>query len=120
MRADNQQSERAKKLLGNLSVADARHIVSCEGGEQTALGFAVHFASIVAVAATTAWASSAGYATVWHLALPMVAQYSALLVSLPLIYPFLRHPDLRKDTISAIRLWAILAVVAAAVTGGRA
>jgi hypothetical protein len=109
-----------RKLLGNLSVADARHIVACEGGEQSALGFAVHFASIVGVAATTAWAISAGYATVWHLALPMVSGYFALLVALPVIYPFLRHPDLRKDTISAVRLWGILAIVVVIVPGVRA
>ena len=120
--AENEQpSEHSpQKLLGNLSVADARHIVSCEGGEQSAIGFAIHFASVVAIAATTAWAIDAGYATVWHLALPMVTQYLALLVSLPVIFVFFRHPDLRKDTINAVRLLAGLAATAAIVTGARA
>jgi hypothetical protein len=121
MGENEQPSEHSpQKLLGNLSVADARHIVSCEGGEQSATGFAVHFVSVVAIAATTAWAIDRDYATVWHLALPMLTQYLALIASLPVIYIFVRHEGLRKDAIGALRLWAVLAASAAIVTGVRA
>ena len=105
-----------RKLIGNLSEADARHILSCEGGELSPLQLAFHLIGVAAVAGTTAWAISAGHATAWHLALPMVAQYLALLVALPLIYLFVRHPDLRKDVVGALRLWAGIAVALAIAT----
>lgn len=108
-----------RKLIGNLTVADARHFLHLEGGERSALEFAVQLGSAILVAALTARAISVGNATVWHLVLPMVAQWLALITAVPLIYAVVRHPDLRKDAIGSIRLWAGIVVGVAVATAVR-
>lgn len=98
-------------LVNKLSVKDARHILQTEGGELDASQIAVHIVQTIVVAGACAYAIWVGQATVWHLALPMVGEYIVLLVVLPFIYLFLRHEAMKKDTIGALRLWAIYAVV---------
>ena len=97
-----------QKLVNNLTVADARHIVNCEGGELTIGALATEIITTAVVSATLARAIWVGDATSWHLFLPMLAQYFALLLVLPVIYLVIRHPDLRKDSIGALRLLAFL------------
>ena len=97
-----------QKLVNNLTVADARHIVNCEGGELTAGALATEIITTAIVSATLARAIWVGDATSWHLFLPMLAQYFALLLVLPVIYLFIRHPGLRKDSIGALRLLGFL------------
>jgi hypothetical protein len=119
MPADRPANDDARKLVNNLSVADARHLLRTEGGELTPREAVIQLLSIAAVSALTARAILVADATAWHLALPMVAQYVALLVAMPALYAIVRHPAMRKDVVGALRLWAFLLVVAAIVTAVR-
>ena len=110
----------AKVLAGNLTVEDARHLLNNEGGELTSRDIATQIGWTLVVAATTARALWTGNATVWHLALPMVAQYLALIAALPLFYLFVREPGLRKDSWGAVRLWVGFAASLAVATLARA
>lgn len=98
-------------LINNLSVKDARHILRTEGGELDVSQIVIQVIQIIVVAGACAYAIGVGQATVWHLALPMVGEYLVLLLVLPFIYLFLRHDAMKKDTIGALRLWAIIALI---------
>jgi hypothetical protein len=87
-------------LINDLTVGDARHLLKTEGGKLDASQIAIRLVSTAAVAIGCAYAIWAGHATVWHLALPMVAEYCVLLVAL------------RKDAVGAVRLLAILTIAA--------
>lgn len=100
-------------LVNNLSVADARHLLLNEGGELTATDVVMQLSGTALVAALTARALLTGNATVWHLALPMVAQYLAVLAALPPVYLAVRHPGLRKDAVGSLRLWLALLIAGA-------
>jgi hypothetical protein len=108
-----------RKLLGDLTVEDARHILHIEGGELTRSEIVVRLISLIAISALSARAIVIGNATVWHLALPMVAQYFAIILSIPVLYGMLRHPELRKDAISSVRLWIGIVVAMAIATAVR-
>jgi hypothetical protein len=99
-------------LVNDLTVADARHLLKTEGGKLDASQISIRLVSTAAVAIGCAYAIWAGHATVWHLALPMVAEYCVLLVAMPLLYLVIRHEALRKDAVGAVRLLAIALVVA--------
>jgi hypothetical protein len=98
-------------LVNKLSVKDARHILQTEGGELDASQIAIQVIQTIIVAGACAYAIWVGQATVWHLALPMVGEYIVLLAVLPIIYLFLRHEAMKKDTIGTLRLWAIFAII---------
>jgi hypothetical protein len=105
-----------QKLVNNLTVADARHIVNCEGGELTAGEIAIEITITAIVSAMLARAIWVGDATSWHLFLPMLAQYFALILVLPVIYLFIRHPGLRKDSLGSLRL--VIALIVSAIALG--
>jgi hypothetical protein len=111
----NNTPESQRKLIGNLTVADARHTLLLEGGGLTRGQLAFELLSVAIVAAFTARAIVVGNATAWHLVMPMVAQYLAILFALPPIYLILQHPDLRKDALGSLRL-TIGIVIALAIT----
>jgi hypothetical protein len=113
MSQDKPSPDDARMLMNDLSVGDARHLIQTEGGELTLSDVALQLASTAIVAALTARALSWGNATVWHLALPMFAQYLALMAALPPTYLVVRHPGLRKDAVGALRLWFLFALVLA-------
>ena len=117
MPAQKSPTSSGQKLVNNLTVADARHIVNCEGGELTPGALAIKLTTTAIVSATLARAIWVGDATAWHLFLPMLAQYFALILVLPVIYLFIRHPDLRKDSIGALRLVIALIMLAAVALG---
>ena len=100
-------------LVNHLSIGDARHLIKCEGGELTVGDVVTELVTIAIVAAALARAIWVGDATAWHLLLPMVAQYFALLLVLPVVYLILRHPGMRKDSIGAVRLIVAFLVIAA-------
>jgi hypothetical protein len=62
------------KVVGDMTLEEARHLLQCEGGELSAWDVAVRVVSAAAVAGLTARAIVVGDATVWHLALPMLAR----------------------------------------------
>jgi hypothetical protein len=100
-------------LVNKLTVDDARHFLKGEGGAITAAEFLLQIAATFVVAALTARAIVVGDATVWHLLLPMAAQYVALIAALPIVQVVVRHPDLNKDALAALRLWLLYAFVMA-------
>lgn len=104
-------------LVNNLTIGDARHIVNCEGGELTVGDIAIELITTAIVSGTIARAILVGDATAWHLFLPMLAQYFALLLVLPVIYLFIRHPGMRKDSVGAVRLLVALLVIIAIALG---
>jgi hypothetical protein len=112
---DKSATSNDRKLVNNLTVADARHIVNCEGGELTVGEVATELVVTAIVSATLARAIWVGNATAWHLFLPMAAQYFALILVLPIVYLIIRHPDLRKDSIGALRFIGGVIIVAAIV-----
>ncbi|MBX3435287.1 MAG: hypothetical protein KF847_18365 [Pirellulales bacterium] len=118
------RGETERMLVNKLSVDDARRMLRNEGGEMSPFDLVVQGLTIVGIAGLTAWAIRAGEATAWHLFLPMLAQYVALLVALPGIYLVLRHPDLKRDTRLAVvwvgaglLAWGIAAAVRGANSG---
>jgi hypothetical protein len=109
-----------RMLVNKLSVEDARHLLKGEGGDLTATELVLQLVAIGVVSFFTARAIIVGDATVWHLALPMVAQYLALIVALPFIQLIVRHPAITKDAIGALRLWIGIAVVVGVTVAVRA
>lgn len=107
-------------LVNDLSVADARHLLRCEGGELTLRDFAIQGTSIAITFGLLARAIASGGATVWHMLLPMVAQYLTLIAAMPIVYAFAPHPALRKDVVGSLRLWGIVTLAAAIAVGVRA
>lgn len=88
-----------------------RWILRGEGGERTTGEFAVAVLMALGTSGLVAWAIRAGDATVWHLALPLAAQFLTWVLLFPLVYGVLRHPDLRKEAVSSLRMWVILPLV---------
>lgn len=107
-------------LVNKLSVEDARRLLKGEGGELTLTELILQLASIAVVSGFTARAIIVGNATVWHLALPMVAQYLALIIALPFVQLVVRHPAITKDAIGSLRLWIGIAVVVGVTVAVRA
>jgi hypothetical protein len=110
---DEKSAEASAKLIGDLTVGDARHILACEGGKLTLAQFLFQFATVVAISTLTAWALLTGRATAWHLALPIIAQYLAVMTAVPLIYLVMPHPEMRKEVVQAVWVWIGLAATAA-------
>src|SRR5688500_17903298 len=96
---------------------EARHLLQCEGGELSAWDIAVRVGSAAAVAGLTARAIVVGDATVWHLALPMLAQYVAVTLAVPALYVITPHSAMLKDVNAAVRMWAGLLVAAVVALG---
>jgi hypothetical protein len=107
------------KLVANLSVEDARHLLKGEGGELTVTDIVLQAGSALVVAALTARAIVVGDATVWHLVMPMVAQYLVLIVAIPFAQVLVRHPGLHKDAMQSLRLWVVFAIILAGIVYSR-
>jgi hypothetical protein len=120
MSSDKNSPMSDRKLVNDLTVEDARHLLGNEGGPLSWDELVVRIATELTVAGTLAYAIWRGNVTVWHLALPSLAQYLALLLVLPLVYLVIRHPGLRKDALGAVRLIVGIAVGVAIVTAIRA
>jgi hypothetical protein len=112
MPADKNSPRRSQYLTGSLTVDEARRMLRNEGGELPRTELILQLLSLAAVSALTARAIHVGHATVWHLALPMVAQYLAMTAALPVIYAAVRHPGLRNMAAGSL---AVLAALAAAI-----
>jgi hypothetical protein len=109
-----------RMLVNKLSVEDARHLLKGEGGALTVAELVLQLASIAVVSGLTARAIIVGNATVWHLALPMLAQYLALIFALPFVQLIVRNPAITKDAIGALRLWVGIAAVVGVTVAVRA
>ncbi len=109
-------SNNRKKLVNNLTVADAKHLLQNEGGPLDLPTVIFQLISSFVVAGFTARAIWKGNATVWHLALPSVAEYLGVLVALPLIYPFARLDAIWVEVRKSLLWLGAMAVLIAAGT----
>lgn len=98
-----------RMLVNNLSVKDARHLIRTEGGEIAPTQIVIQTLSILTVAATTAYAIWFGNATAWHLVLPMVGEYLALLAGIVVAYAIVRHPEMKKEARNCLILLIVIA-----------
>ncbi|HYO26109.1 MAG TPA: hypothetical protein VEQ85_14295, partial [Lacipirellulaceae bacterium] len=108
-----------KPLVGNLTVGEARHLINTEGGELTGPEVVAAIFSALVVSGFTARAIAVGNASAWHLVLPMVAQYVALLLAMPWVYLIVRHPAMRRDAVGGLQVIVGLPVVLAIVLAVR-
>ncbi len=99
-------------LVNQLSVRDAVHLVKTEGGSLSTGRIVFRLATVALVAAFTARAIVLGYATAWHLFLPMVAEYLVLLLSLPILNLFLRDDELKRESRKSLAWLFAMAMVA--------
>lgn len=104
------RSKRKKGFDAKLTAQDARQILKAEGGEITLTELVIQLIWVLAIAGSLAWAIFKGQSTVWHLGLPMVAEYLVCVLFIPILNLFYRHPELKKETVKSIWLIAILAV----------
>jgi hypothetical protein len=119
MNSEKKPADPDRKLVNDLTVEDARHLLGNEGGRLSWDELVVRVVTELTVAAMLAYAIWRGNVTAWHLALPSLAQYLTLLLVLPPIYLVFRHPDLRKDVMGAVRLNLGIAALVAAATAAR-
>lgn len=103
----------AAMLQNKLTVGDAKHIIRTEGGVLTARGIAIQVITVSAVAIFTARAILTGQATVWHLLLPMIAEYVVLLIALPPVSLILPDRELKKESRRGMVLLGILVAITA-------
>ena len=101
-----------RKLVNDLTVDEARHLLRLEGGERGHRELVFQLLSAVAVATLSARAIVVGNATVWHLAAPMLAQYFAIILPIPVLYLLTPHPELRRYAVSCT--WLLAGYLAAA------
>lgn len=126
---NNQKSKRteSKKPTGKksafnekLTAAEAKHLLMTEGGEMTLRETLIQIAWALAVSGALAWAIVKGQATIWHLVVPLVAEYLCLVVALPLIYLYMRHPDLKSEFTKCSRALLLFVIVIVGTIVGRA
>jgi hypothetical protein len=107
-------------LVNKLSVKDARHLLKHEGGDATAVEYALQLGLIIVTAWLSARAILREGATVWHLLLPGVAQYLALLVFIPVCQAWYRLPGVRGEVIKCYGNLLFWTAAGAAVVAVRA
>ncbi len=113
---DKNVDEAGRMLVNKLSVKDARHLLRTEGDLDSSQA-AIELIKIVVVAGLCAYAIRAGHATAWHLVLPMVGEYLALLVGIVVAFVVVRHRGMWKEARnSAILLTGIAVALTIAVT----
>ncbi len=101
------RNDPGQKLVNNLSVRDAQHLFRIEGGAMTRSDAVFQLISTCAVSGLLARAILLGQVTVWHLFLPMLADYFVYLIALPAIQLFVRHPELKKVSWQCLRIIVI-------------
>src|SRR5262245_53340793 len=98
-------------LVQKLSVADARRLMKLEGVELDGKSFIREIIFTVAFAATTAYAIVTGGITVWHLFMPLIASWFALVTAIPIVYLIYRHPAIGVEAWKSLGNLAVLAVI---------
>ncbi len=102
-------------LVNKLTVEDGRKILRLEGGAMNPMNAAIALTSILITGYLSARAIWVGEATVWHLLLPLLAQYVALLIALPIFQAHFRLPAVVPEV---RKCWWSLSVIATVVAVG--
>lgn len=114
------RSSSGPMLVNNLSVKDARHLLKHEGGDAKPVEYGLQLAFILITAWFSARAILREGATVWHLLLPSLAQYLALLVFIPVCQGWYRLPGMRTEVIKCYGNLVFWTAVGAVALVGRA
>jgi hypothetical protein len=107
-------------LVNKLTVKDAAHLVKIEGGSLSTGRIAFRVATILIIAAFTARAIVVGEATAWHLFLPMIGEYLALLVAMPVVSLIVHDQKLKQDARKSLLWIAAITGITAAWIGSEA
>jgi hypothetical protein len=110
MKRPSSSKNSSQFLVNKLTVADARHLLNNEGGELAVGNLAISVLSCLIVWGLCGWAIWAGKAIAWHLIMPMLAEYFALVLALPVLCFGLRVSELRPEAVSALRWLTFLLV----------
>jgi|GEM_PF-1260936 len=89
-------------LVNKLTVADARHLLRHEGADVSLAGLLTDTWFVLLTAGLVARAIWLCDATVWHLFLPLLAQYVALNTCLPVLQVFYRLPGFRSNVLKCL------------------
>jgi hypothetical protein len=106
-------------LVNQLTVGSAVHLVKTEGGSLSVAGIAMRACGVFLVAAFTARAIVVGDATVWHLFLPIAAEWLVLVLALPILRLFVDDEGLRADARRAFGWIVVLTAGGALWIGSR-
>jgi hypothetical protein len=107
-------------LVNRLTVGDARELLLHEGADVPLAQLLTELFFVLLTAGLVAYAIWAMDATVWHLLLPLIAQYVALNVCIPILQAYYRLPDFGGNVIKCFGNIAAWFGVAAIVVTGRA
>lgn len=102
-----------------LTASEAKHLLMSEGGQMTGREALIQIAWALAVSFALFWAIWQGQATIWHLVVPLLAEYLCLLFSLPVLYLILRHPGLKDEFVKCTTAIGLLVLVLSGVLIGR-
>lgn len=94
-------------LVNNLSVEDAQYLHKIEGGFLSVYELLFRLASLTLVHGLVARAIFMAQATVWHLVLPLLAEYYVYLITVPIFQTFVRHSELKQISWQCLRMLAI-------------
>lgn len=86
------QPDKSRFLVNKLTIADARLLLRSEGGPFRLWDAAMALVTIVITSWLSARAIGQGGAAVWHLLLPLLAQYLVLLIAMPVLQIKYRLP----------------------------
>ncbi len=101
-------------LVNKLTVGDARRLLLHEGGERSIIATVVDLGFILVTAALVAHAIAKWNATMWHLLLPLLAQYVALNTFIPILQSTYRLPNFQSTVYKClvnIAGWFVIAAV---------
>jgi ABC-type proline/glycine betaine transport system permease subunit len=102
-------------LVNKLSVVDAQHLHKIEGGFLSGWEILFQLVSIAFVHVFVARAIYLAQATIWHLVLPLVAEYYVYLLAIPLSQLVVRHGELATVSRQCLRVLAIQVAIMIAV-----
>lgn len=94
-------------LVNKLSVVDAQHLYKIEGGHLSVSELLFRLASLTLVHILVARAIFLAQATIWHLVLPLVAEYFVYLITVPILQAFVRHAELKQISWQCLRILVI-------------
>lgn len=112
---------RDRRLLVNkLTVGDARRLLLHEGAERSVFENVIDLGFILVTAGLVANAIWNWDASLWHILLPLLAQYIAINTCIPILQMIYRLPDFRSNVAKSLGNIAGWFVIVGAIVGWRA
>ncbi len=101
------KSDSQQILVNKLTVVDAQHLHQIEGGHLSGWEILFQLISIGLVHFFVARAIFLAQASIWHLVLPLVAEYYVYLMAIPVCQLFVRHVELTSISRQCVRVLVI-------------